>query len=281
MPDGSRERLEKFSSMGNGFTFPLESLIFWALASAASDDIVTVYGDDIICAVKDVELIIKVLEACGFAINKGKSFWSGPFRESCGSDYYRGIDVRPVYVKTVLSGIDLFRLHNHFYKIGDEEQRRSILALIPESLRLWGPSCYGDGHLHSSDPLKQFGRDRGWSGYTFDTFTFKARRDFHALPGDCILPTYCIYRRGVAETLSVSPEVYLSMVSAAPYGIAYHDYYTGSPVTFFSNGLKGQARIDVLMDPLPEKRRSGTRVKGVTLPGKRGYKRISIYTLAP
>lgn len=45
-------KLQKFSSMGNGFTFPLETLIFYGLAYAASEDHgttdVSVYGDDII-----------------------------------------------------------------------------------------------------------------------------------------------------------------------------------------------------------------------------------------
>lgn len=37
LPDGRWHKLEKVSSMGNGFTFELESLIFWALASSAVD----------------------------------------------------------------------------------------------------------------------------------------------------------------------------------------------------------------------------------------------------
>jgi len=46
-PDGSVRRNEKFSSMGNGFTFELESLIFFAVSTAVASD-VSVYGDDIV-----------------------------------------------------------------------------------------------------------------------------------------------------------------------------------------------------------------------------------------
>jgi hypothetical protein len=65
MPDGTRVRLEKFSSMGNGFTFELESLIFWALAQACSDltsrGIVSIYGDDLIVDRASVDLLKETL----------------------------------------------------------------------------------------------------------------------------------------------------------------------------------------------------------------------------
>jgi hypothetical protein len=38
-PSGERVRLEKWSSMGNGFTFELETLIFWALSSSVLEDV--------------------------------------------------------------------------------------------------------------------------------------------------------------------------------------------------------------------------------------------------
>jgi hypothetical protein len=41
------------------------------------------------------------LEALGFQINQHKSFFEGPFRESCGKDFFRGFSVRPVYLKTL------------------------------------------------------------------------------------------------------------------------------------------------------------------------------------
>ena len=116
---GNRHVLEKFSSMGNGFTFPLESLIFYALAISCVEekelfDCVSVYGDDIIIPVKYYDTLVQVLTCCGFSVNKSKSFKNGPFRESCGGDYYEGIDIRPVYLKDRLSGFDAFRLHNFF-----------------------------------------------------------------------------------------------------------------------------------------------------------------------
>lgn len=91
--------LHKFSSMGNGYTFPLQTLIFWALTASCQecreDELnVTVYGDDIICPVSSMPLLLRVFSAVGFRVNMEKSYWSGPFRESCGKDYYFGIDIR-------------------------------------------------------------------------------------------------------------------------------------------------------------------------------------------
>lgn len=96
---------EKFSSMGNAFTFPLETIIFYALAKACTIlsggdlSVLRVYGDDIIIDPRAVLLLYEVLKFTGFVPNRSKSFAFGPFRETCGSDFLWGVDTRPVYVK--------------------------------------------------------------------------------------------------------------------------------------------------------------------------------------
>lgn len=92
--------LERFSSMGNGFTFELECLIFWALCSATLEvsqvgGPLAVYGDDMILNVEAVELLSEVFQFAGFTINTKKSFVSGPFRESCGADWFKGTLITP------------------------------------------------------------------------------------------------------------------------------------------------------------------------------------------
>lgn len=93
------ERYHKFTSMGNGFCFPLESLIFAALVRSAYDEtrdgIFSIYGDDIIVRRSAALRVIELLGQCGFKVNTDKSFVHGPFRESCGADYFGGVDVRP------------------------------------------------------------------------------------------------------------------------------------------------------------------------------------------
>lgn len=95
---------EKFSSMGNGFTFELESLLFWALVKAVaneagSDADLSVYGDDIICDSALFGRVTEIFTYVGFKVNVKKSFATGSFRESCGEDFFRGLNVRPLFLK--------------------------------------------------------------------------------------------------------------------------------------------------------------------------------------
>lgn len=105
LPDGRWHTLEKVSSMGNGFTFELESLIFWALTSAVvdlskvEDRRIGVYGDDIICHHTCAPHLINVLMYCGFLTNVEKTWVAGPFRESCGKHWFLGADVTPFLIK--------------------------------------------------------------------------------------------------------------------------------------------------------------------------------------
>lgn len=99
-------RLEKFSAMGNGYTFEVETVCFLAIAMAADPRLVPgrnlfVYGDDIIIPSDSHRVVSAALAFCGFTLNRAKSFHEGPFRESCGGDFWDGVDVRPVYLKSL------------------------------------------------------------------------------------------------------------------------------------------------------------------------------------
>lgn len=109
-PKGWHE-LEMFSGMGNGFTFELESLIFYALACGAREmeeefggfekgTPVLVYGDDIIVRAEVYDTLVITLGYCGFSVNRLKSYATGPFRESCGKHFYNERDITPIYIKT-------------------------------------------------------------------------------------------------------------------------------------------------------------------------------------
>ena len=108
--DGQPHENAMFSSMGNAFTFELESLIFWALARACAyltqtRGTISVYGDDIICPSGLRDSLLPTLEYCGFRTNLKKTFFEGPFRESCGKHWYSGREVTPFYVKKVPSNV--------------------------------------------------------------------------------------------------------------------------------------------------------------------------------
>lgn len=128
-----------FSLMGNGFTFPLQTLIFSILvetafrsynASAQKGEQVKfkrptrcntgsfgVFGDDIIVPELIAPVLYSLLLSLGFTVNREKSFSrtvfnSIPFRESCGGDYYKGLDVRPFYIKRLNSTADWYTAYN-------------------------------------------------------------------------------------------------------------------------------------------------------------------------
>jgi hypothetical protein len=180
MVDGKPVRLQKISSMGNGFTFPLETMVFWAIAQGVVEIYAPeslgktlVYGDDIVVATDAAVPLMSVLRDLGFMPNFEKSFWEGPKRESCGKDYVLGTDIRPVFVKDRLRGQDFFRLHNFYCGRGDFSTAKLLEQCIHPSIRLRGPKGYGDGHLISDAYIaRSVRRDRKWSGYTFETWGF-------------------------------------------------------------------------------------------------------------
>jgi len=93
--------------MGNATTFPVESLVFWAICSASlqyhgfhQPGAVFVFGDDIIVPAEMAEVVINDLESFGLVVNRTKSFWRSNFRESCGVDAFNGVNVTPVRWKT-------------------------------------------------------------------------------------------------------------------------------------------------------------------------------------
>jgi chaperonin cofactor prefoldin len=167
--------LEKWSSMGNGYTFELESLIFYALLSSVTD-FVSVYGDDLVVPSAQTADAIVLLEACGFQINREKSFSAGNFRESCGGDFFGETNVTPIYWKEPLHAEGTLRLANQITRLagrtsgGRVRDRRwysvwrDLVHRLPEHFRYPCPTSIASGLHESSD--KWIKRARwGWDGW--------------------------------------------------------------------------------------------------------------------
>lgn len=146
---GILTRYEKFCSMGNGFCFPLETLLFAAAAHAAGcktpgHDFV-VYGDDIVLQKRNSQKLINLLELMGFEVNSDKTFLSGPFRESCGRDWFGGEDVRPFVLDFRFDSLEsCFK----FLNLSKRNQRTTdfffgvddlVLSLIPPRYLFYRP----------------------------------------------------------------------------------------------------------------------------------------------
>lgn len=112
LPSGDLKDLQKYASMGSALTFPIEAMVFSAVAIAGVlahqgssptpaalkrlRGMVRVYGDDIIVPADCAETVTRWLWTFGFRVNSDKSFWTGEFRESCGKEYWLGHDVSVV-----------------------------------------------------------------------------------------------------------------------------------------------------------------------------------------
>lgn len=133
-------RIRKFSTMGSALTFPVQSLVFLAIAlgcalhtkgwvpSKASirrmRGQVRVFGDDIIIPADSLGLLGNALETFGLKVNVDKTFGTGRFRESCGEDAFAGTSVATVNVNefprksapgSVASSVDV---HNNLFSHG-------------------------------------------------------------------------------------------------------------------------------------------------------------------
>lgn len=145
LPDGREVELGMVSTMGNGFTFPLQTLLFTEVVKAVYRELRidildarrgyrhdtpvgcfvadferlpnwAVFGDDIIVDDEAYHLVVAVLSQLGFVVNNEKSYSEGPFRESCGGDYYHGHQVRGVYIKTLKTPHDFDIAFNLVYE---------------------------------------------------------------------------------------------------------------------------------------------------------------------
>lgn len=181
VPSGTVVRYQKFSSMGNGYTFELESLIFWAICETCRDfhrvagslpssphpsgdrDTVSVYGDDIVVPDYLVDSVTAALTWAGFTLNKKKSFVDDcGFRESCGKHFFRGRDVTPLYVRKNVAHPEriiwlansvkrlAFRMRGLEYSLDGrlESVHSWLVSQLPPFLRRPAlPDGYGDGAL--------------------------------------------------------------------------------------------------------------------------------------
>jgi len=192
LPDGRVEQLHMISSMGNGFTFPLETIVFACVVAAVyriegiplirttcehycsaremshrfglkrrygvdlpedpsqirwSHGNFGVFGDDIIADSRAAIKVVRLLNILGFKVNSDKSFFEGPFRESCGADYFDGLPVRGVYIKSLRSQssryVAINRL-NEWSALTGFPLRRSIQYLLKAVRKIYVP-------LHEND----------------------------------------------------------------------------------------------------------------------------------
>jgi len=130
---GSQVELHMISTMGNGFTFPLMTLIIVALIYGfrcirggptlyLDWSNTCVFGDDIIIPTNEYSGFVEVLTKAGLIVNNEKSYSEGSFRESCGGDFLNGVDITPFYVKSLDCEPDIYVVINQVLAWGRREK---------------------------------------------------------------------------------------------------------------------------------------------------------------
>lgn len=206
--------LTTFGCMGNGLTFSVMSVVLYSLLVGSllwQDGIgprcthseseccslecfppshlriaarrVFVYGDDIIVRQEDYASACSALIRFGFKPNEKKSFTRGLFRESCGSDWYRGTQVRPVYARSYLRWnskepsrlASTVALSNLLFAAGLRKTAGVVLGSLGRKLP-YGPPTASYLSIHRDWLLVQFAQENRKRG-----FKVRFDRDLHTL----------------------------------------------------------------------------------------------------
>lgn len=212
---------EKISSMGNGYTFALESAIFASFCYGVIRSCegvcdpktdFCVFGDDIIVKQKHVSKVVRALNSAGFALNLEKSFVSGPIKESCGADWALGKPVRPVFLSDTPTDVfdllvDVNRLERQLSLRWGIEGSITVTNMekwIPESFRRFtGPrsDTEFDSYRHQPYPTNhRRNRNGSWKyiclsrkAVTRKGNFFLQRKMMHDLRGASIRPIKALF----------------------------------------------------------------------------------------
>jgi len=268
-PDGEVEELHMFSTMGNGYTFSLQTVLFcavvaavyrmleipaywprvrirqpWRFADSWLDPTrfvierlgnIGVFGDDIVVDARAYDLTCRTLEFLGHRVNRDKSFNEGFFRESCGTDWFKGANVRGVYCKTLKTDQDVLSLTNRLIawsvKTGIDlpvtlETLRGMLQRQPPLV-----PHFEDDQAGLKVPLDAIGRTRRNSNgsFAYGRYRVKPKRLWF-LDGFAEDSVYLHCRNEPAAYLAaLRGELRGGMLSVRIWKVAYHYRWAVTP----------------------------------------------------
>jgi len=148
LPDEEVIVLHKFAPMGSALCFPIECLVFAAICEYVlrfsgihyPQGIIpyVVYGDDIVIRTELADHVIEILHDLNFVVNQEKTFTKRTlaFRESCGGEFFSGINVTPVRLSRKFSDLRPCTMHPemvpHYIKMAN-----NLLDYKFRIARLW------------------------------------------------------------------------------------------------------------------------------------------------
>lgn len=164
--DGEEFETTMMCPQGNGYIFPLQTLVFYALLHGIQKTMglthrIYVYGDDVICHRDVFKAFNNLLHLLFMEPNLDKSYCDDLIRESCGADYVYGLNVRALYVNNLPTTTQEWIILANgirrigFYNNGGNWRSMRYLLLwvrvvhrIPEGERVFCPRLYGDAGIN-------------------------------------------------------------------------------------------------------------------------------------
>lgn len=167
----SLHRLKKFTTQGSALTFPIQSVVFAAITIGVGHFVtrtpvtyrsvrtlgrqVRVFGDDIIAPADWVPRLKAAFKLLHLKVNPNKTHSTGFFRESCGMDAYKGVDVTPPHVIRFgtragpSAAASVVACSNNFFTKGLWHAAAAIYSTLPHSVREFIPvRKVADGSIH-------------------------------------------------------------------------------------------------------------------------------------
>lgn len=214
LPNGDKHKMAMLAPMGDGKTFSALTVVCAVISLAAIlvakgylparpphievieslAKRIRVFGDDIIVPTEYYSDVCTALEAHNLRVNIRKSFGSGHFRESCGMDAYKGVDVTPFRWKGAWKGE-----FASFDKIVG--LRNSLFLKRPDLKRT---VCYIDDYIHHRWP----------------SIGCTTRCDLH--PAMLQSDTYAVERQRWTRKLRFNSDIYQCQIYA-PCGTRFRD----------------------------------------------------------
>jgi hypothetical protein len=151
--------LKKFACQGSALTFPVQTLIYSIAAVAsiiydekapvtfrsikAAAERVQIYGDDTVIPIDSLDTYRGLLEYLGFKVNHKKTYGTGKFRESCGTEWFEGTNVTPSYFRSIPcrtrpeSVVSAIEVSNNFFVNGyfhiAEYIKSTVQRILPKN----------------------------------------------------------------------------------------------------------------------------------------------------
>lgn len=182
LPDGQIIESNTFCTMGIGYTFPLQTLIFlsllkaiWAIDNGKCRATISVYGDDMIFPSSMYKRVVAIFGEIGFMVNIDKTYHEGNFRESCGGDYCHGWDVRPFQPQNGQANVSSIAYEAVLYKYtntllarwSEYEVAGTLKYLLSEIRRVAGKAKLVPGDYPDDSGIKSPSL-RHWSFLDYD-----------------------------------------------------------------------------------------------------------------